>query len=618
MCGIAGGIDLERNSLERMVAALDHRGPDDRAHVVKDRISMGCCRLAILDRSRGKPIFCSSDGLIHAVCNGEIYNWRELRSELRQLGHSFETECDTEILPAAWKEWNADLPRRLNGMFALAIHDQSRKSLFLARDRCGQKPLYLTGQDTGPLRFSSEIAALTEAGISLRIQPQHLGNWLGLRYVPEPATLFRDIVTLPAAHSMLILEDGSRKLTRYWQPAPRSHHATARLRPELDELDALTQSAVELALEADAPLGAYFSGGVDSALLGHYIRQAGHTLPTFSIGFGDASDETRTAAESAAHFGFEHHSIQLTPAAFDDLPRVVRQMGRPVGDALILAFDRLASEAADRGSRVILGGEGPDEHFAGYAFHRAYLAARMLGPLGRMAMGTALQMAPSSLMDSLSSFPAKLGVEGRLKVARYLQDFSGLDRTLRYTSLHRLFSSNEVTRMLHPDLCSDQTTCAVNQGADESLTDLLASQYQSWLPDWSLIRQDRNTMAHSLEYRAPFLDHRLIDYSFTLPRSAKATLCRDKIIWRSLASKHLPKTISQRPKQPFYLPLENTTWRTKLVSMAHDTLSTRGYSCGGLLNPEAVRPLLQGKSFLPLKQLCAVLILQLWIDQHHL
>lgn len=172
--------------------------------------------------------------------------------------------------------------------------------------------------------------------------------------------------------------------------------------------------------------------------------------------------------------------------------------------------------------------------------------------------------------------------------------------------------------MLHPDLCSDQTTCAVNQGADESLTDLLASQYQSWLPDWSLIRQDRNTMAHSLEYRAPFLDHRLIDYSFTLPRSAKATLCRDKIIWRSLASKHLPKTISQRPKQPFYLPLENTTWRTKLVSMAHDTLSTRGYSCGGLLNPEAVRPLLQGKSFLPLKQLCAVLILQLWIDQHHL
>ncbi|MBT8037300.1 MAG: asparagine synthase (glutamine-hydrolyzing) [Verrucomicrobiae bacterium] len=618
MCGIAGGINLGQNPLGRMIAALDHRGPDARDFSVCDGISLGSSRLAILDRAHGRPIFSSPDDSIHAICNGEIYNWRQLRDELGQLGHTFHTECDTEILPAAWREWGVDLPERLNGMFALAIHDRSAGSLFLARDRCGQKPIYLTDCDAGPMRFASEIGALAAAGVRLAADPRYLGDWLGLRYVPEPATLFQGIITLPAAHSLLLKADGSRQLERYWQPQVSSHGEVRGKCPEPDELDDLTRSAVELALESEAPIGTYLSGGVDSALLGHYLKQAGVSPPAFSIGFGAGSDESQTAAETATLFGFEHHDIRLTPAALDDLPRVVRQMGRPVGDALILAFDRLASEAASTGAKVVLGGEGPDEHFGGYSFHRVYLAARMLGAAGRAAVGAALTVTPPALLDAVSNFPAKLGSEGRLKVAHYLKDFGGLNRTLRYTSLHRLHNPLEADELLAPELLDEQLSFSLNNNEPESFTDLLASQYQSWLPDWSLIRQDRNTMAHSLEYRAPFLDHRLIDYSFSLPRRAKTTLRHDKILWRALAARHLPKAITQRPKQPFYLPLESPEWRRPFVDLAHDVLSPHGFSCGGLLNPDAVRTLLQGKTFLPLKKLAAVVILQLWLDQYHL
>ena len=599
-----------------MLAALQHRGPDGSGEHLSRSFQIGMTRLAILDLENGRQPFTSNN--VHAVCNGEIYNWQDLRAELEQKGHHFQTRCDAEILPAAWLEWGTDLPSKLNGMFALAIHDAEKDTLFLARDRCGQKPLYLTSPGQGPLIFASEIKALAAAGVPLKPNLSHLATWLTLRYLPEPETLFNSIHTLPAAHWCLIQANGSRETERYWQPSRQLQSAGVkhRLQNPVDFLDELTRSSVELALQSDVPIAAYLSGGVDSALLGHYLRDLEASPTTVSLGFGAASDETPAALATAQHLGLEHHPIQLTPDSLTDLPRVISQMDLPIGDALILAFDKLASHTTDLGAKVALGGEGPDEHFAGYSFQKSYLTAQKIGPLGRRLAATALSSIPSSLLDKLAAFPAQLGPEGRLKISTYLREFSSLTPQEKLTGLHSLHSPSQARAFLNPDLLSTQSPPPELAFPIDSLFGVLATQYSAWLPDWSLIRQDRNTMAHSLEYRAPFLDHRLIDFAFTLPDSQKISRRQDKVIWRTLASRHLPQEITHRPKQPFYLPLESPSWRTPFIEMAHDLLAPQDYTCHGLLNRDSVRPLLDTTSFLPLKQLASILILQLWLNQY--
>ena len=597
-----------------MLHTLRHRGPDGEGRFAIEPFHCGMTRLAILDLEKGQQPFVSRDKRIHAICNGEIYNWREIRRELEEKGHQFHTQCDTEILPAAWLEWGTALPEKLNGMFALAIHDAETNALFLARDRCGQKPLYYT--TGGSFLFASEIKALASSGFSLEPDPSHLSTWLSLRYLPEPFTLYQDVVTLPAAHWMTVSASGEIHTHRYWQPEEGPNKQSPA--HNLQTLDELTRSSVELALQADVPIAAYLSGGVDSALLAHYLKDLDADVSTVSIGFGAAGDETEAAEATARHLGLPHHSTQLTPDSLQDLPRVIQQMDRPIGDALILAFDHLAQHTSSLGCKVALGGEGPDEHFAGYSFQTAYLSALNIGPIGRKLAATAIDYCPSRIIDYIAQFPASLGPEGRAKTARYLRNFSSLPFFHQATQLHTLFEPHEISQFLNPELASSQQDHPLIHSelgdSDDPVFRLLALQYQHWLPDWSLIRQDKNAMAHSLEYRAPFLDHRLIDFAFTLPTSAKLSSGTDKAIWRQLASKHLPKTITQRPKLPFYLPLEDPNWRKPLLQLAHEVLSPAELKKNNWLNPEAIAPLYQAKSFLPLKQLAALVIFQLWLN----
>lgn len=613
MCGIAGGIGLSDAALKKMTSALAHRGPDGSGHIHSAPFSLGMTRLAVLDIAHGQQPFSSPDGRVHTICNGEIYNWRKLRNKLEQSGHRFHTQCDCEIIPAAWIEWGIDMFQRFNGMFAIALVDNNDGSLILARDRCGQKPLYLT--KNGPFRFASEIKALSASGVDLAPALQHLTQWLSLRYVSEPTTLFRDIETLPAAHWMRIDTQGNCHMEQYWQPPHTDSETPHNLKHGLDELDKLAQSSVELALQSDVPVATYLSAGVDSSLLAHYIRDIGADVTSVSIGFGANSDETHEAESFARSLDLRHHSTQLTPDALQDLPRVIRQMERPIGDALILAFDKLASLTAELGCKVALGGEGPDEHFAGYSFHKAYLLASKLGHRARNLASTAIAACPLSLLNKLSQFPANLGTQGREKTMHYLDQFDDLTPTQQTTSLRTLFENRDISQLLNPDLLSHQAKPEppCNKPSPAKRLDFaLRAQYSSWLPDWSLIRQDKSTMAHSLEYRAPFLDHRIIDFAFGLPDNYKVRRHNDKFIWRQLADRHLPKAITRRRKQPFYLPLEQPEWRKKLIDMAHAHLESSNYSCNGWLNPDAVKPLLQAKSFLPLKQLAAILILQVW------
>jgi len=575
-----------------MLRNLHHRGPDGSGTHFSESFSFGMTRLAILDLERGQQPFATPDGRFQTICNGEIYNWKELRQQLESLGHRFTTQCDSEILPAAYAEWGTKMLTRFNGMFALAVHDRKEDTLFLARDRCGQKPLYLT--TNAPFRFASEIKGLD---VPLAPDPDHLRTWLSLRYVPEPHTLFKDIETLPAAHSLLIHTDGKRELKRYWEPPSQTSSSISE--PEtIDQLDKLTRSSVELALQSDVPVAAYLSAGVDSSLLAHYIRDLGADVTTVSLGFGAGSDETPEATAFAKSLNLPHHPVHLTPDSLQDLPRVIHQMDRPIGDALILAFDKLASHTASLGCKVALGGEGPDEHFAGYSFQQAYLSAKKLTRFGRPFASFALKSLPLSLLDRLAKFPAALDSESRNKIARYLANFSSATDCERYTGLHTLFD--------HPE----EITPLQNQAPPATqLSGLLQSQYSSWLPDWSLIRQDKNTMAHSLEYRAPFLDHQIIDFALQQP------IRSDKYLWRQLASRHLSASVTHRVKQPFYLPLEDPSWRTPLVEMAHDILTPEALSAHGWLNQDAVDSLKSATTFLPLKQLASLIILQLWLAQ---
>ena len=617
MCGIVGQMSSNEDALRLATEAIRHRGPDHTARFHHAPFQLAYNRLAILDRAEGQQPFSTPDQRIHAFCNGEIYNWRELRTQLQTLGHRFHTQCDCEILPAAWLEWGTSLPSKLNGMFALVIHDAANNSLFLARDRCGQKPLYYSTHHK--FSFASEIKALAALGQPLQPDPRSLSTWLTLRYLPEPTTLFQNIVTLPAAHWMTVSAKGTITSEPYWTPLSqtRETHSPSTHSNPLDTLDHLTRSAVELALQAETPLAAYLSGGVDSALLAHYLKDLGGNATTVSIGFGSTADETQAAESTAKHLGLPHHSAQLTPDALDDLPRVIQQMDRPIGDTLILAFDHLAKHTASLGCRVALGGEGPDEHFAGYSFQRAFLTAQKLGPLGRPLAAATIDNLPSTFIDKLANFPASLGHKGRKKTSRYLREFSSLPFFEQATRLHSLFEPAEVQSLLHPDLRSEQHPHPLAQThlKGSSLSHLLALQYQHWLPDWSLIRQDKNTMAHSIEYRAPFLDHRLINFAFTLPNSAKINHGQDKLIWRQLAQRHLPRELTQRPKTPFYLPLEQEAWRKKLILIARDILSPTQLAKQSWLNPSAVKPLFNATEFLPLKQLAALVILQIWANQ---
>jgi len=587
MCGIAGGLDLSPDALGEMLEKLHHRGPDGQGHFQGQRFSLGMTRLAILDPDHGQQPFTGAKRRIQAVCNGEIYNWRELREELCLAGHRFQTECDCEIIPAAYLEWGEEMVKRFNGMFALAVLDQDASSLFLARDRCGQKPLYLTTQ--GPLRFASEIKAL---GVPLVPDASQLRNWLSLRYVPEPQTLFQKIETLPAAHHLTIKHDGSRTLKRYWIPP------TGEQPGSLDELDRLTRSSVELALQADVPIAAYLSAGVDSSLLLHYIKELDGDVTTVSLGFGAGSDETPEALAFAKSMDLPHHPVHLTPESLSNLPRVIHQMDRPIGDALILAFDQLASHTRSLGCKVALGGEGPDEHFAGYSFQSVYLQALRLGPTGRSLAAASIKRLPLPLLNRLAKFPAELDHQGRSKIARYFSDFTKADAFQRLTGLHQLFDSPE-----------EIMTSRENPAPPAQLEGLLQSQYSSWLPDWSLIRQDKNTMAHSLEYRAPFLDHRIINFALHQP------LRPDKKMWRELAARHLSPEITRRTKQPFYLPLEHPSWQKPLIAMGHDILTREAVEKWHWLSYDAISPLKTATNFLPLKKLASLIILQLWLDQ---
>ncbi len=624
MCGIYGfaGFD-EPGLLDRMGELLRHRGPDDVGRFDAPGVSLGMRRLSIIDLEGGHQPIANEDGTITVCQNGELYNYVELAEELRRLGHVFRTRSDTEVVVHAYEQWGADCLARFNGMFAFALYDARRGRLFLARDRCGQKPLYYWDQG-GRLIFASEIKAILESRhVPREPNPAALDAYLCLRCVPEPATLFRGIRTLPAAHFLLREGGVTGDPRRYWDVT--LHPEGEPYRPDgeyLEELQALFFDAVRIALRSDVPVGAYLSSGVDSSLIVAAMRRFHERVNTYSIGFRSPVDETSAAAETARRLGTTHHEIYCLAEDFDLLPKVIWHMDRPVGDVLIVAFYKLAAAAA-RDVKVVLGGEGADEMFAGYSFHKIIPWAeryRRWTPswLRRGIALPLLRAAPVAALNRFFAFPAYLGATGKERVVDFLARYDRRTLSENYVALKTLWSLDE-RRAVYSDAfraaASDAWMPPVRDAGGPFLDRLLKLQYADWLQDWALIRQDKNAMAHALEVRLPFLDHRLIELAFRMPPRLKVRGLQDKVIERRLAARLLPRAVVRRPKIPFFFPVEYLFQHPRVRDWIRMTLDPARVRRRGYFDPARVQALVDGmlrRDFVPVKQVMSLVILELW------
>jgi asparagine synthase (glutamine-hydrolysing) len=560
MCGVAGIISFDgavnetviRTSLQK----LAHRGPDDHGHWTSEcgRVLFGHRRLSVIDLSdNAQQPMTSKDGRYTIVFNGELYNFAILRSELTALGHHFSSSGDTEVLLLAFATWGPGCLDRLNGMFAFAVHDRGTyevpPSVFIARDRAGEKPLY-TLQTAQEFWFASEVKALPHSG---SIHLQALNHYLALGYVPAHMCLFEGVQKLRPAHcGRLDLGSGEYLTWRYWSPPQNRPVLPADSEVLADEAAALIEDSVRLRLVADVPVGVLLSGGLDSSLLvGAAARVSSSPVETFTIALpGSSLDEAHYAQKVASHFGTRHHVLPLADASLHLLDSLAPFIDEPIADSSILP-SWLVFELARKQVTVALGGDGGDELFGGYADYTTSLAdAQRLGWIPPVALRLAAKAAaclPAGVrgrnrLASLSGGPLQQLIWGRPYFDRELRQ-----RIFRTDVAHALGDG-----MGEPEAFLLNLFC---QGRDP-VDSMTRTHFGSILPDDFLVKVDRASMAHSLEVRAPFLDHRLIEFAFgRIPSEWKVHNGESRRLERILGRRWLPKDLDINRKQGFSIPI---------------------------------------------------------------
>jgi len=595
MCGICGRLSHDRErapdaaGVERMSAALAHRGPDGGGIVARDGIALGARRLAIVARgpAAAQPMR-APDAAVWIVHNGEIFEHQARRSELEQRGHRFRSRCDTEVVLRLYLEHGADCVARLDGMFAFAIWDERRRELLLARDRYGEKPLYYR-EDASGLAFASEIKALLTLDDERReVDPEALHHFLSFDAVPEPRTVFRGIRALPPGHR-LRCRDGRIEVDAWFRPslatrrpAPSPEEAERELRDRL-------RRAVARRRATEVPFGVFLSGGIDSAAIVALLAECGVApLRTFSIGFRETShDESRWARQLAQRFGAEHHEWIATPDLAAELPAIVRHFDQPFGDPSMLPTWWLAQQARPT-ITVALTGEGGDEALAGYDRYRkdalaaAFLrqpvalrrAAGLLRPLGRLPLRFHHPLRQLARLAALTPAP-----EAAL-YARWLLHADESDKRQLY--------SEELSRSVGEDSTALLAQRLGATGGADRLARALGADTVGYLPEDLLVKTDRATMAHGLEARCPFLDDEVMTYAAALPSELKLRGTTTKWILRRALRDLLPAPLLRRRKRGFGLPLEH--WlRGTLRPLVHELLLGRRASERGLFRAAELR-----------------------------
>jgi asparagine synthase (glutamine-hydrolysing) len=564
MCGIVGIFDLtgqgtiDRELLSRMNESQHHRGPDEGGLHTEPGLGFGHRRLSIIDLATGQQPLFSRDGRIVVTFNGEIYNFMEVRAELERLGYAFATHCDTEVIVYAWDAWGEACVDRFRGMFAFAVWDRGRRTLFLARDRLGVKPLYYAETSDGELLFASELKALTaHPRLPRRIEPQALEDYFAYGYVPEPRTIYQGVWKLPPAHRMTVRRGEAYAPRSYWD-VPFALDSSITEATARDELVERLREAVRIRLVSEVPLGAFLSGGVDSsAVVAMMAGLSEEPVNTCSISFGDpAFNEARYAREVADRYRTRHRVEQVDPDDFSLVDALARLYDEPYADSSALPTYRVC-ELARRQVTVALSGDGGDEHLAGYRRYRWHtyeervrglipVAIRqpVFGLLGRVY--PKLDWAPKVLRaKSTLEALARDSVEG------YFHSVSVMGDPLRT----RLFSDG-FRRELQGYAASEVLRRhAVHSPTDHPLSFVQYLDIKTYLPGDILTKVDRASMAHALEVRNPFLDHRLVEWMSSLPPGLKLHGREGKYLLKKAMEPHLPHELMYRPKMGFSIPL---------------------------------------------------------------
>ena len=565
MCGITGLYHLETPKpvdparIERMCAAMAHRGPDGQGVWTAPGVGLGHLRLSIIDLAGSPQPMASSDGRAMLVFNGEIYNYRELREELRGFGAEFRTDGDSEVILAAWQKWGPACVARLHGMFAFAIYDLTERTLFLARDRLGVKPLFYAPLSDGSVAFASELKGLLANPMLRReIDPLAIEDYMTWGYVPDHRSILAGVHKLPAGHTLLLRHGKPLpQPVQYWDVsfAERRQGRASDLEAELLHL---LRQAVTSRMTADVPLGAFLSGGVDSSAVVALMAEASNApVKTCTIGFDVAAlDETGYAQQVATKFATDHRARQVSPDDFDLVDTLAAMFDEPFADASALPTWRVC-QLARESVTVALSGDGADEAFAGYRRHkfqhaedrlRGIVPQALRGPVlgGLGAAYPKADWAPRSLRAKTTL----LSLAGTSE-AGYARAVAILPPELR----QGLYSPEFLK--LRGDYRAEQPFEAVMRGA-QARSGLDRAQYADlkfWLPGDILTKVDRTSMAVSLEAREPLLDHRLIEFAAALPEGLRTRRGEGKWLLKKAMQRYLPDEVLYRPKQGFVLPM---------------------------------------------------------------
>jgi asparagine synthase (glutamine-hydrolysing) len=621
MCGICGKFAFGPNEtvspglVRAMADTIRHRGPDDEGYYVSGPVGLGFRRLSIIDLQSGHQPLSNEDGSIWIVFNGEIYNYRELRSFLLSKGHVFKTKTDTEVIVHLYEEFGSDCLQKLRGMFAFAIWDGNAKTLLLARDRVGIKPLYYCLSDSS-LVFASEIKAiLADPSIDRNIAPELIDRFLTFLYVPGDETLLDGISKLAPGH-YLFVNNGKAVVRQYWDLHFREPSEGARFQDvEADLLSLLTET-VGLHMIADVPVGILLSGGVDSTgILSLAVGATDKKISTFTVGFSgeEVADERPFARLAADKFGTQHYDLTLSAedfAAF--LPRYIWHMEEPVCEPPAIAL-YYVSKLAKQYVTVLLSGEGGDEAFAGYSNYRNLVWLERL-KTGSPWLNDVFAKG-FSLTDSVfrSSRFSKYGHLIKERFPNYYYSRTSNPHRCAGNGLGKVYSADFAQAVDHERSLEPVRRLQDSVRGRNTLDAMLYIDTKTWLPDDLLIKADKMTMANSIELRVPLLDHKVLEFAASLPSKFKLNGLTTKFILKKALSQRIPKEIRNRKKAGFPVPYES--WlRTDLKDLVWNVLMDSRTTNRGYFSKAAVEAMLRANSNGSncSKDIFSLLSLELW------
>jgi len=598
MCGITGIIDLrarraiDRETLTRMNEAQHHRGPDEGGLHLSPGVGLGHRRLSIIDLATGQQPLYNEDRSVVVVFNGEIYNFQSLIPELEALGHRFHTRSDTEVIVHGWEAWGEACVHRFRGMFAFALWDENKQTLFMARDRLGVKPMYYALLPDGQLLFGSELKSLLAHGaLERRIDPRAVEDYFALGYVPEPRTIFSTALKLPPATTLVVRRGESLPAPReYWDPRFTGTSTITAEDAQAELLERIRES-VKLRMISEVPLGAFLSGGVDSsAVVAAMAGLSAEPVNTCSISFADpAYDESRYAKQVAERYRTRHFVDQVESEDFDLIDTLARLYDEPYADSSALPTYRVC-QLARRHVTVALSGDGGDESLAGYRRYKLHMMEeRLRGPLPlglrRPVFGLLGRVYPKAdwaprMFRGKTTFQAL----ARDSVEGYFHSMSILRDDLR----SRLYSNSFKAQLGGYNALEVFRGHAARAGTDDPLSLIQYIDLKTYLVGDINTKVDRASMAHALEVREPLMDHPLVEWLATLPSSFKLHGGEGKWIFKRALEPQLPRGVLYRPKMGFALPLAGW-FRGPLKSRVREALLGQRLVETGLFDASVLR-----------------------------